>query len=73
MSPDQIERFAIRIALGNNGGTWAEHYTEAQREHWRQVIRDLERDIRKQILLDTAALRELAQMDDVDHQVPPKL
>jgi hypothetical protein len=39
--PDLIETFAIRAALGNNGGTWAEHYTEAQKEHWRQFIRDM--------------------------------
>jgi hypothetical protein len=36
-----VEAFAIRAALGNNGGTWAEHYTEEQKEHWRQFIRDL--------------------------------
>lgn len=41
MTPDQIEFFAIRAALGNNGGTWAEHYTEKQKEHWRQFVRDL--------------------------------
>jgi hypothetical protein len=39
--PDLIETFAIRAALGNNGGTWAEHYTEAQKEHWRQFVRDM--------------------------------
>jgi hypothetical protein len=41
MTPEQIESFAIRAALGNNGGTWAEHYTEKQKEHWRQFVRDL--------------------------------
>lgn len=40
--PDErIEAFAIRAALGNNGGTWADHYTEGQKEHWRQWVRDL--------------------------------
>jgi heme oxygenase len=43
MNADFIEQFAIRVALGNNGGTWAKHYTPAQQEHWRQFIRDLER------------------------------
>ena len=39
--PDKVEEFAIRAALGNNGGAWAVHYTEDQKEHWRQFIRDL--------------------------------
>lgn len=38
---DKVEQLAIRAALGNNGGTWAEHYTEAQKEHWRQWVRDM--------------------------------
>lgn len=41
MSEELVERFAIRVALGNNGGAWATHYTEDQKEHWRQFIRDL--------------------------------
>lgn len=41
MSDEQIEAFAIRVALGNNGGAWATHYTEKQKEHWRQFVRDL--------------------------------
>lgn len=46
MTPEQIETFAIRCALGNNGGEWATHYTEAQKEHWRQLVRDLETAIK---------------------------
>ena len=45
MSEEKIEAFAIRVALGNNGGTWAEHYTEDQKEHWRNFIRDLVKEI----------------------------
>lgn len=45
MSPDQIESFAIRAALGNNGGTWAKHYTEDQKEHWRQWVRGIASEI----------------------------
>ena len=41
LSPESLEALAIRVALGNNGGTWAKHYTETQKEHWRQFIRDL--------------------------------
>jgi heme oxygenase len=47
MSPEQIEGFAIRAALGNNGGTWATHYTEGQKEHWRQWVRDLAEAIKQ--------------------------
>jgi hypothetical protein len=38
---DLIESFAIRAALGNNGGTWTTHYTEAQKEHWRRFVRNM--------------------------------
>jgi hypothetical protein len=41
MTNEQIEKFAIRVALGNNGGQWATHYTEEHKNHWRQFIRDL--------------------------------
>ena len=41
LTDEQIEAFAIRVALGSKGGTWAGHYTETQREHWRAVVRDL--------------------------------
>jgi len=45
MIEDKIEEFAIRVALGNNGGGWATHYTEAQKEHWRQFVRDLIKEL----------------------------
>ena len=47
MTDKQVEDFAIRAALGNNGGAWAEHYTEKQKEHWRQFVRDLAAAIKK--------------------------
>lgn len=37
----KIEKFAMRVALGNNGGRWDTHYTEKQKEHWRKFVRDL--------------------------------
>lgn len=43
----QIEQYAIRVALGNNGGEWAKHYQEVHKEHWRQFIRDLVKDIKE--------------------------
>lgn len=45
MTDEQIEKFAIRVALGNNGGKWATHYTEEQKNHWRAFIGDLILDI----------------------------
>ena len=46
---DIIERFAIRAAKGNNGGEWSSHYTEDQREKWRQFVRDLIADLEDEI------------------------
>lgn len=40
LAKEAIEELAIRAALGNNGGEWAEHYTDDQKEHWRQWVRD---------------------------------
>lgn len=45
VTDDDVEKFAIRVALGNNGGSWATHYTDAHKEHWRQFIRDLVKSI----------------------------
>jgi hypothetical protein len=40
-----IEKYAIKMALGNNGGEWATHYTDKQKEVWRERARELLRDI----------------------------
>jgi hypothetical protein len=40
LANDAVEELAIRAALGNNGGEWAEHYTEAQKQYWRDWVRD---------------------------------
>lgn len=48
LTTEQIEAFAIRCAQGNNGDAWAEHYTDAQKQHWRIFIRDLETAIEEQ-------------------------
>ena len=40
-----IDTVAIEIAQGNNGGTWETHYTEKQREYWRNFARRLVQDI----------------------------
>ena len=57
MNRDRVEEFAIRAALGNNGGAWAEHYTEEQKEHWRRFIRDLVFEIEGEMLVAAGALR----------------
>jgi len=50
LSDETTEKFAIRCALGNNGGSWATHYTEDQKEHWRQFVRDLQTHMIRGIL-----------------------
>ncbi len=51
LTQDQIEAYAIRVALGNNGGEWLktpdgrQHYTEDQKQHWRNFISALSLDI----------------------------
>lgn len=45
LTDERVEDFAIRAALGNNGGAWAEHYNEDQKDHWRQWVRDLAREM----------------------------
>ncbi len=42
---DVIERYAIRCARGNNGGEWASHYTDDQKNVWRQFVKDLIYDL----------------------------
>ena len=49
MTDDKIEKYAIRVALGNNGGEWSKHYTENQKERWRNFIRELIEDIKKDL------------------------
>lgn len=36
-----VERTAITMAVGNNGGTWATHYTDAQKDLWRSRAREV--------------------------------
>lgn len=47
MMDELVERFAIRSAKGNNGGEWATHYTEEQKDFWRKFVRDLIADLRQ--------------------------
>jgi hypothetical protein len=38
---DLVEQTAIMMAVGNNGGTWATHYTDAQKDLWRFRAREV--------------------------------
>jgi hypothetical protein len=49
MTDEQIDIFARRAAKGNNGGDWAEHYTEDQKEFWRRFVRDMETTMREYV------------------------
>mgnify|MGYP007056833730 CR=1 FL=1 len=42
---DFIEKYAIRCALGNNGGEWSKHYREEHKEYWRKFVREIIQDI----------------------------
>lgn len=35
------EKYAIKMALGNNGGEWSTHYTTEQKNVWRKLAREL--------------------------------
>ena len=43
---DLIEKYAIIMAEGNNGGTWATHYTDSQKDLWRARAEKLIEDIK---------------------------
>ena len=49
LSFDIIEKYAIMIALGNNGGGWSTHYNEDQKNHWRKLVKNLCSDILKEL------------------------
>ena len=36
-----IEKVARTMALGNNGGDWATHYTEEQQNLWRERAKEI--------------------------------
>jgi phage pi2 protein 07 len=51
---DLVEKYAIRMARGNNGGEWATHYNEDQKNFWRNIAREMLDDISRQISPQTA-------------------
>lgn len=55
---DDIEALAIECARGNNGGEWATHYTDEQKEFWRSFVRKM------QLAARSAALEEAAKVAD---------
>ncbi len=46
---DLIEKYAIIMALGNNGGAWATHYTDSQKDLWRARSEKLIEDIKVEL------------------------
>ena len=70
MTPEALETFAIRAALGNNGGVWAEHYTESQKEHWRDFIIDLCADIAREEREACAKIAEQLAKDAAREAMP---
>jgi hypothetical protein len=55
LTDEQIEELAIRCAKGNNGGEWATHYTEDQKNFWRGFVRGLEDSILERITNNNCA------------------
>jgi hypothetical protein len=53
---DLIEKYAIIMAEGNNGGTWATHYTDSQKDFWRARAEKLIEDIKMNAALVHAGL-----------------
>lgn len=41
LDPEFVERMAIRLARGNNGGEWNQHYTDLHKEVWRDFVREV--------------------------------
>jgi hypothetical protein len=50
---DLIEKYAIIMAEGNNGGAWATHYTDSQKDLWRARAEKLIEDVLKVALDET--------------------
>ena len=46
---DLIEKYAIIMAEGHNGGTWATHYTDSQKDLWRARVQKLIEDIKMEL------------------------
>lgn len=48
MNEETIEKFAIQCAKGNNGGEWSSHYTDEQKEFWRNFVRQMANEFYEQ-------------------------
>jgi hypothetical protein len=46
---DLIEKYAIIMAEGNNGGSWANHYTDSQKDVWRARSEKLIKDLKMEL------------------------
>ena len=48
------ERIALKIAEANNGGTWATHYTEKQKDVWRERARVIIQMVEEEYVYDNS-------------------
>jgi phage pi2 protein 07 len=44
-----IERLSIKMARLNNGGEWHTHYTEAQKNLWRAIAKEIIEDVQTEL------------------------
>lgn len=45
-----VEKWAIKLARGNNGGEWATHYNEDQKNFWRNLAEELINEISVELI-----------------------
>jgi hypothetical protein len=68
---DQIERWAMRLAVGNNGGSWDEHYTTAHKEFWRGEARDLIDEMKDELTARDPIIDRIIAESDKDTDFTP--
>lgn len=62
-----LERWAIKLAVGNNGGTWATHYVEKQKEFWRVRARELIAEFRSELDAEAANFDGMSEYASRQH------
>jgi hypothetical protein len=45
-----VERWAMKLAVGNNGGVWDSHYTEKHKALWRERAREFIEECRAELV-----------------------
>lgn len=57
--PDLLETWAMRLAVGNNGGTWDTHYKDEQKGFWLAMAAEFITDCTLNAEIDTPAHQAL--------------